>query len=144
MRQTAKANGQQPFGDGGCIELQCTLLICDALVCEIDLEAMSSKGIARTENQPVHHKTMKLLTRLLVLMMATLLLLLALVVISVFVLISGIRWLVTGKKPSFVLYVQAFQRFKDSTNRAGKYRPSQNDIIDAEFREVKGDSDRLQ
>jgi hypothetical protein len=144
MRQTAKANGQQPFGDGGCIELQCTLLICDALVCEIDLEAMSSKGIARTENQPVHHKTMKLLTRLLVLMMATLLLLLALVVISVFVLISGIRWLVTGKKPSFVLYVQAFQRFKASTNKAGKYRPGQNDIIDAEFREVKGDSDRLQ
>ena len=86
---------------------------------------------------------MKLLTRLLVLMMATLLLL-ALVVISVFVLISGIRWLVTGKKPSFVLYVQAFQRFKDSTNGAGNYRPSQNDIIDAEFREVKGDSDRLQ
>ena len=144
MRQTAKANGQQPFGDGGCIELQCTLLICDALVCEIDLEAMSSKGIARTENQPVHHKTMKLLTRLLVLMMATLLLMLALVVISVFVLISGIRWLVTGKKPSFVLYVQAFQRFKASTNKAGKYRPGQNDIIDAEFREVKGDSDRLQ
>ena len=144
MRQTAKANGQQPFGDGGCIELQCTLLICDALVCEIDLEAMSSKGIARTENQPVHHKTMKLLTRLLVLMMATLLLLLALVVISVFVLISGIRWLVTGKKPSFVLYVQAFQRFKASTNKAGNYRPGQNDIIDAEFREVKGDSDRLQ
>jgi hypothetical protein len=144
MRQAAKANGQQPFGDGGCIELQCTLLICDALVCEIDLEAMSSKGIARTENQPVHHKTMKLLTRLLVLMMATLLLLLALVVISVFVLISGIRWLVTGKKPSFVLYVQAFQRFKASTNKAGKYRPGQNDIIDAEFREVKGDSDRLQ
>jgi hypothetical protein len=144
MRQAAKANGQQPFGDGGCIELQCTLLICDALVCEIDLEAMSSKGIARTENQPVHHKTMKLLTRLLVLMMATLLLMLALVVISVFVLISGIRWLVTGKKPSFVLYVQAFQRFKASTNKAGKYRPGQNDIIDAEFREVKGDSDRLQ
>ena len=144
MRQAAKANGQQPFGDGGCIELQCTLLICDALVCEIDLEAMSSKGIARTENQPVHHKTMKLLTRLLVLMMATLLLLLALVVISVFVLISGIRWLVTGKKPSFVLYVQAFQRFKATTNKAGKYRPGQNDIIDAEFREVKGDSDRLQ
>jgi hypothetical protein len=105
---------------------------------------MSSKGIARTENQPVHHKTMKLLTRLLVLMMATLLLMLALVVISVFVLISGIRWLVTGKKPSFVLYVQAFQRFKASTNKAGKYRPGQNDIIDAEFREVKGDSDRLQ
>ncbi len=144
MRQAAKANGQQPFGDGGCIELQCTLLICDALVCEIDLEAMSSKGIARTENQPVHHKTMKLLTRLLVLMMATLLLMLVLVVISVFVLISGIRWLVTGKKPSFVLYVQAFQRFKATTNKAGKYRPGQNDIIDAEFREVKGDSDRLQ
>ena len=110
----------------------------------IDLETMFSKAIARAENLPVHHKTMKLLTRLLVLMIATLLLLLALVVISVFVLISGIRWLVTGKKPSFVLYVQAFQRFKNSTNRAGKYRPSQNDIIDAEFREVKGDSDRLQ
>jgi hypothetical protein len=105
---------------------------------------MFSKAIARAENLPVHHKTMKLLTRLLVLMMATLLLLLALVVISMFVLISGIRWLVTGKKPSFVLYVQTFQRFKNSTNRAGKYRPSQNDIIDAEFREVKGDSDRLQ
>ena len=143
MRHAAKANGQQPFGDGGCMKLQCTLLSCDALVCGIDLEAIFSKAIARAENLPVHHKTMKLLTRLLVLMMATLLLL-ALVVISVFVLISGIRWLVTGKKPSFVLYVQAFQRFKNSTNRAGKYRPSQNDIIDAEFREVKGDSDRLQ
>ena len=143
MRHAAKANGQQPFGDGGCMKLQCTLLSCDALVCGIDLEAIFSKAIARAENLPVHHKTMKLLTRLLVLMMATLLLL-ALVVISVFVLISGIRWLVTGKKPSFVLYVQAFQRFKDSTNRAGKYRSSQNDIIDAEFREVKGDSDRLQ
>ena len=144
MRQAAKANGQQPFGDGGCMKLQCTLLSCDALVCGIDLEAIFSKAIARAKNLPVHHKTMKLLTRLLVLMIATLLLLLALVVISVFVLISGIRWLVTGKKPSFVLYVQAFQRFKDSTNRAGKYRPSQNYIIDAEFREVKGDSDRLQ
>jgi hypothetical protein len=86
---------------------------------------------------------MKLFTRLLVLMMATLLLMLAMVVISVFVLISGIRWLLTGKKPSFVLYVQAYQRFKTTTNRAGKYSPRDNDIIDAEFREVKGESDRL-
>jgi len=64
---------------------------------------------------------MKLLTRLLLLMIATLLLLLALVIISVFVLISGLRWLVTGKKPSFVLYVQAFQRFKNSTKSAATY-----------------------
>jgi hypothetical protein len=49
----------------------------------------------------------------------------------------------TGKKPSFVLYVQAYQRFKNTTNRAGKYSPRDNDIIDAEFREVKGESDRL-
>jgi len=86
---------------------------------------------------------MKLFTRLLLLLVATLLLLLALVIISVFVLFSGLRWLVTGKKPSFVLYVQAFQRFKHSAASVAKYRPSQNDIIDAEFREVKPDSDRL-
>ena len=48
---------------------------------------------------------MNLLARLFMLLLATMLLLFALAFISVVLLLSTLRWMLTGQKPSFVMYV---------------------------------------
>lgn len=86
---------------------------------------------------------MNLLSRMLLLIMATLLLAFAVVISSAFVLVSAIRWLVTGKKPSLVLYAQAYKRWKHMAAQADKQGAIDDKIIDVVVREVTGLKDRL-
>jgi predicted alpha/beta-fold hydrolase len=69
-------------------------------------------------------------------MFATLVLIFAVVISSVFVLVSAIRWLFTGQKPTLVFYAQAYQRWKHmaKSNHYSKY-PDES-VIDAEVREI--------
>ena len=82
---------------------------------------------------------MNLLFRLFFLLLATMLLLFALAFISVVLLFSTLRWMLTGQKPSFVMVAQAFRRWKNMA--AGGHRRStrNDDIIDAEVREIQRD-----
>lgn len=82
---------------------------------------------------------MNLLFRLFFLLLATMLLLFALAFISVVLLFSTLRWMLTGQKPSFVMVVQAFRRWKNMAAGDGQPFPRNNDIIDAEVREIKRD-----
>lgn len=83
---------------------------------------------------------MSLLTRFLVITLATLMLVFALVLISVFLLASSIRWLITGKKPTFILFVQAYQRWKNMATGTTNVPKSNGDIIDAEVKEITKDN----
>jgi hypothetical protein len=83
---------------------------------------------------------MNLLARLFMLLLATMLLLFALTFISVVLLLSTVRWMLTGQKPSFVMYVQAYRRWKNMAAGGGQTSPRRDDIIDAEVREVSRDS----
>jgi hypothetical protein len=79
---------------------------------------------------------MNLIARLFMLLLATMLLLFAMAFISVVLLLSSLRWMLTGQKPSFVMYVQAFRRWKNMAAGGGQPFPRNDDIIDAEVREV--------
>ena len=79
---------------------------------------------------------MNLIARLFMLLLATMLLLFAMAFISVVLLLSSLRWMLTGQKPSFVMYVQAYRRWKSMAARGGQPFPRKDDIIDAEVREV--------
>jgi hypothetical protein len=85
---------------------------------------------------PAKVHQMNFLLRIVWLTMASLVLMLALVIGSVFVLVSAVRWLFTGQKPTLVVYAQAYQRWKHmaQSDRYSKY-PDET-IIDAEIREV--------
>ena len=78
---------------------------------------------------------MNLIARLFMLLLATMLLLFAMAFISVVLLLSSLRWMLTGQKPSFVMYVQAFRRWKNMAAGGGQPFPRNDDIIDAEVRE---------
>lgn len=73
------------------------------------------------------------------LILATLVLVFALVFISVILLGSSVRWLLTGRKPSLVLFVQAYQRWKHMAKGTDKVKKSDGDIIDVEVREILKD-----
>ena len=79
---------------------------------------------------------MNLIARLFMLLLATMLLLFAMAFIRVVLLLSTLRWMLTGQKPSFVMYVQAFRRWKNMAAGGGQPFPRNDDIIDAEVREV--------
>jgi hypothetical protein len=79
---------------------------------------------------------MNLIARLFMLLLATMLLLFAMAFISVVLLLSSLRWMLTGQKPSFVMYVQAYRRWKNMAAGGGQPFPRNDDIIDAEVREV--------
>ncbi len=83
---------------------------------------------------------MSLLTRFLVITLATVTLVFALVLISVFLMASSIRWLITGKKPTFILFVQAYQRWKHMATGTTNVPKSYGDIIDAEVKEISKDN----
>ena len=79
---------------------------------------------------------MKLLYRILLLMIATLVLIFAVVIGSAFVLLSAISWLFTGKKPTVVLYAQAYQRWKHMAKSNSHSKYPDGIVIDAEVREI--------
>ena len=66
---------------------------------------------------------MNLLARLFMLLLATMLLVFALAFISVVLLLSTLRWMLTGQKPSFVMYVQAYRRWKNMAAGGGQPFP---------------------
>jgi hypothetical protein len=55
---------------------------------------------------------------------------------SAFVLLSTIRWLFTGKKPTVVFYAQAYQRWKHMAKSNPHSRYPDGIVIDAEVREI--------
>lgn len=79
---------------------------------------------------------MNFLLRIVWLTMASLVLMLALVIGSVFVLVSAVRWLFTGQKPTLVVYAQAYQRWKHMAQSDRYSTYPEETIIDAEIREV--------
>jgi len=83
---------------------------------------------------------MSLLARFLMITMATLVLVFALVLISVFLLASSVRWLITGRKPTLVLFLQAYQRWKNMAKGTTNVPKSYGDIIDAEVKEISKDN----
>ena len=83
---------------------------------------------------------MSLLARFLMITLATLVLVFALVLISVFLLASSIRWLITGKKPTLVLFAQAYQRWKNMARETATVPKNDGDIIDAEVKEISKDN----
>ncbi|MSQ65423.1 MAG: hypothetical protein EXR37_03575 [Limnohabitans sp.] len=86
---------------------------------------------------------MKWLMRLLVLLLADVVLLVFLALAALMLLLSCLRWLVTGKKPDFVIMVNALQRYKDLAARPVKQGYHEDDVIEAEVREVTGNKPRL-
>jgi len=72
--------------------------------------------------------------------LATLVLVFALVLISVFLLASSVRWLITGRKPTLVLFLQAYQRWKNMAKGTTNVPKSYGDIIDAEVKEISKDN----
>jgi predicted alpha/beta-fold hydrolase len=72
--------------------------------------------------------------------LATLVLVFALVLISVFLLASSIRWLITGRKPTLVLFAQAYQRWKHMARGTANVPKNDGNIIDAEVKEISKDN----
>ena len=64
----------------------------------------------------------------------------ALVLISVFLLASSILCLLTGRKPTLVLFIQAYQRWSNITNGTATVPKSYGNIIDAEVKEISKDN----
>ena len=50
---------------------------------------------------------------------------------------------VTGRKPDFVVMINAVQRYKDLAKRPAQQSYDQGDVIEAEVREVTGKNPRL-
>jgi hypothetical protein len=83
---------------------------------------------------------MSLLARFLMIILATLVLFFALILISVFLLVSSIRWLITGKKPTLVLFAQAYKSWKNMARGTANVPKNDGDIIDAEVKEISKDN----
>ena len=83
---------------------------------------------------------MNLLARFLMITLATLVFVFALVFITVFLLASSVRWLITGRKPALVLFVQAHQRWKNMAKGTTNVPKKVGDIIDAEVKEISKDN----
>ena len=64
----------------------------------------------------------------------------ALVLISVFLFASSILCLLTGRKPTLVLFIQAYQRWSSMTNETATDPKSYGNIIDAEVKEISKDN----
>ena len=88
-------------------------------------------------------KPMKWILRGLLLLMGAFFLLSLVVVAAVLFLLSLIRWLFTGRKPSILMAVTAYQQWKDSSRWSSGYRQrSSEDIIEAEVKDVRIEQDR--
>ena len=83
------------------------------------------------------------LMRLLFLLLAGAVLLAFLAVATVMLLLSCLRWLITGRKPDFVVMVNAIQRYKDLAARPAQHGYHDENVIEAEVREVNGKKPRL-
>ena len=89
-------------------------------------------------------KPIKWILRGLLLLMGAIFLLSLMVVAAVLFLLSLIRWLFTGRKPSILMAVTAYQQWKDSSRWSSGYRQrSSEDIIEAEVKEVRLQKDSL-
>ena len=88
---------------------------------------------------------MKWVLRGLLLLMGAIVVLLSLMVVAaVLFLLSLIRWLFTGRKPSILMAMTAYQQWKDSSRWSSGYRQrSGEDIIEAEVKEVRIQQDSL-
>jgi hypothetical protein len=86
---------------------------------------------------------MNWLLRLLFLLLAGVVLLLFLALAALMLLFSCLRWLVTGRKPDFVVMINAVQRYKNLAKRPGQQSYDVGEVIDAEVREVTGKKNRL-
>ena len=87
---------------------------------------------------------MKWVLRGLLLLMGAIVVLSLMVVAVVLFLLSLIRWLFTGRKPSILMAVTAYQQWKDSSRWSSGYRQrSGEDIIEAEVKEVRIQQDSL-
>ncbi len=86
---------------------------------------------------------MKWLMRILVLLLAGVLLLLFLGLATLMLILSCLRWLLTGRKPDFVVMVNAVQRYKDLAARPAPKSYDDDNVIEAEVREVKDKHPRL-
>jgi hypothetical protein len=85
---------------------------------------------------------MKWILRGLLLLMGAIFLLSLMVVAAVLFLLSLIRWLFTGRKPSILMAVTAYQKWKNSS-RWSYRQQSGEDIIEAEVKEVRAQKDSL-
>jgi hypothetical protein len=79
---------------------------------------------------------MNWLFRLFLLVLAGAVLLVFLAFAAVMLLLSCLRWLVTGKKPDIVVMINAVQRFKKMAAQQQRSAYHQDDVIEAEVREV--------
>ena len=86
---------------------------------------------------------MKWLMRLMVLLLAGVALLLFLSLAALMLILSCLRWLVTGRKPDFVVMVNAVQRYKDLAARPASKSYLDGNVIEAEVREVRDKHPRL-
>ena len=87
---------------------------------------------------------MKWVLRGLLLLMGAIVLLSLMVVAAVLFLLSLIRWLFTGRKPSILMAMTAYQQWKDSSRWSSGYRQrSGEDVIEAEVKEVRIQQDSL-
>ena len=87
---------------------------------------------------------MKWVLRGLLLLMGAIVVLSLMVVAVVLFILSLIRWLFTGRKPSILMAVTAYQQWKDSSRWSSGYRQrSGEDIIEAEVKEVRIQQDSL-
>ena len=85
---------------------------------------------------------MKWILRGLLLLMGAIFLLSLMVVSAVLFLLSLIRWLFTGRKPSILMAMTAYQQWKDSSRWSYRQRNGE-DIIEAEVNEVRVQQDSL-
>jgi hypothetical protein len=87
---------------------------------------------------------MKWVLRGLLLLMGAIVVLSLMVVAVVLFLLSLIRWLFTGRKPSILMAMTAYQQWKDSSRWSSGYRQrSGEDVIEAEVKEVRIQQDSL-
>ena len=85
---------------------------------------------------------MKWILRGLLLLMGAIFLLSLMVVSAVLFLLSLIRWLFTGRKPSILMAMAAYQRWKHDSRWSYRQRNGE-DIIEAEVNEVRVQQDSL-
>ena len=77
------------------------------------------------------------LLRILVLLVAGAVLLVFLAMAALMLLLSCLRWLITGRKPDFVIMLNAVQRYKNMAAGQPTRGLHSDDVIEAEVREVK-------
>ena len=86
---------------------------------------------------------MNWLFRLFLLVLAGAVLLVFLAFAAVMLLLSCIRWLLTGRKPDFVVMINAVQRYKNMAAQRPASAYDEGDVIEAEVREVNPPKPRL-